>query len=191
MALITCPNCEKQVSDTNGKCFHCGYDFIKQKEEPQKAQEYYALSERERSHLITEFYEQYPRCDIFMQKYTKFLKRMRIISTLATLTGILLLLVLISGQLYHGLTKKDVPFAVVYPIAALGAIWFISVIFSLVFRFAIYKKYRRKELVINKKLQKWFKEEKNIIYKFPFTAKQKKDKAFFDSIDADKDDIEV
>ncbi len=29
MALITCPNCGKQISDTTEKCIHCGYQIVR------------------------------------------------------------------------------------------------------------------------------------------------------------------
>ena len=33
MALITCPECGKQVSDKAGKCIHCGYIFHESNQE--------------------------------------------------------------------------------------------------------------------------------------------------------------
>ena len=31
MALIKCPECGKEISDTTSKCIHCGYEFSKEK----------------------------------------------------------------------------------------------------------------------------------------------------------------
>ncbi len=52
MALIVCPHCGKQVSDTVERCIHCG-EFIKEK--PSEPKNYADLSMAEKDDLDSEF----------------------------------------------------------------------------------------------------------------------------------------
>ena len=73
MALITCPHCGKQVSDTATKCIHCGG---KLKEAPLEPKEYTELSFTEKEALDSEFERRYPE-----YAYLKFQKRNKMLTT--------------------------------------------------------------------------------------------------------------
>lgn len=67
MALISCPQCGGQVSDSAEKCVHCGYNFeLKRREEERAKQEanrkkeFNSLPENEQNRLMNEFYAKFP-----------------------------------------------------------------------------------------------------------------------------------
>lgn len=54
MALITCPHCGKQVSDSVDTCIHCGGQ-LKERSVPEKGREYAMLTAEEQKNLLNEF----------------------------------------------------------------------------------------------------------------------------------------
>lgn len=187
MALITCPNCGKEVSDTNCKCFHCCYDFITQKEKPQKLPDYGAFTLSEQEKLRKEFYSTNSKYERYIKKTVKLIKLINITYVLS----ILFTLSFITFSITAKIVRFEFTESMAIIILIVVGFWIITITSNVILRKVPFRKYRKKELLIEKKFQKWLKEEKNVNYVVPFTKKQKKDKAFFDSINVEKDDIEV
>ena len=77
MALITCPHCGKQVSDTVERCIHCGNVLNEL-----KTRQFSNLSSNEQDSLKKEFESQYPQysCNGLTEKADKWHKRNNIMS---------------------------------------------------------------------------------------------------------------
>lgn len=48
MALISCPECSKQISDQSNSCPHCGYPMKPQRSDPQSAPQFYGKQKTEK-----------------------------------------------------------------------------------------------------------------------------------------------
>lgn len=99
----------------------------------------------------------------------------------------------LGGIILFSITKIDQNWAIVTFIVTLLFFLVLSIamiIVNIIMRKVTYKRYRRNNLIIDKKFQKWLKDEKGMEYVVTFTEKQNKDKEFFDQIDITKDEIE-
>ncbi len=190
MGLIICPHCGKQVSDTNSKCFHCGFDFVSKTGEPEKLRDYHKISMQEQQDLRDEYLNQQTAFKKYMQKYNGFLKKINISYIINLISWICLAIAWAGGFLYHKISKNNAANWVIILILLLVASILVSLIINVVQRKILFKKYRRNELIIEKNYQQWLKSEKNINYTVTFTAKQSKDKVFFDEINIARDKIE-
>ncbi len=197
MSLIKCPECGKQISDTVLKCIHCGCNLKLSQIAPThtnvkknaEERQYYKIPYNEQITLRNEFYTtgtDYSKNENLLRKQ---IKKLRAATIIQALSWLLALIVLTCGQFYYSITHKNTPttFAVVILVAVLIAIIFLILTCILKKNF---NKYRRNQLIVEKKFQKWLREEKQIVYTVNFTPKQKKEKAFFDSINAERSDLE-
>ncbi len=195
MALINCPKCGKQISDTTNKCIHCGYDLAESKDKQSEYKQYYKLSAAEQKALRAEFYKTdpaYAECD---KQTEKMAKKSNITSVLRLVFGGITLLILVITQICSTLSGKkfenNVLLWVAIIIVTVGLlIAFIAFVLNIVFRLK-FKKLRHNQLIIEKRFQKWLKCEKQTMYTVQFSSKQKNDKAFFDSINVDRTQLEV
>lgn len=96
MALITCPHCGNQVSDTVERCIHCG-ELIKEK--PPEPKRYADLSMAEKDSLDSEFERNHPGYSI--RKVEKRRVRHGVAMLLALLLSWLIVVILLIGALVH------------------------------------------------------------------------------------------
>ena len=95
MALITCPHCGKQVSDTVERCIHCGALI---KEQPPEPKRYVDLSREEKDSLDAKFEREHPEYSI-----RKAERKKKIQSAIYFILGVVCIigavLVLVNGSL--------------------------------------------------------------------------------------------
>ncbi len=189
MALITCPKCGKQISNTAEKCIHCGYNLHSSSETQPELKQYYGLSAAEQKALRAEFYKTdtaYAECDRRAEKRGNLINISFYINVISDFVWISLIVIV---RIYQAATNKEATvFGVIAAIFLLLAA--VSLIANCVLRFT-FRKCRHNQLIIEKRFQKWLKVEKAISYKVQLTSEQKKDKAFFDEIDVDRTQLEV
>ena len=190
MAIIVCPKCGKNSSNTNEKCFHCGFNLRLQSVEPVQLQRYIKLPSAEQERLRKEYYSLNPKYESYMKKRDRFIRRINITAIVTGIFSALYILLWIVTRIIKAVTKASISWALI-PAIIFGVIWVIAIIANVVLRKVTYRKYRRNDLIIEKKYQKWLKEEKQIEYIVSFTTKQRKDKEYFDKINIQKKDIEV
>lgn len=187
MPLIPCPHCGKQISDTSGKCIHCGESLIQEVEK----QNYNKLTDKEKADLREEFYKFYPEyknCNIKKQKR---LKHSAIIGFMGFGCGIVMLLMylvnFLSGKKLF--SSNNIFLFIGVSVMVLTFIFLITFFIMTLIRHSKDKKYQRNEIIIEKKFQKWLLENKNIEYPVAVNL-EGNDRAFFNSIDINKIDIE-
>lgn len=191
MALIECPNCKKQVSDTRESCFHCGYKFqtapIETEEknqdeniiEQQKRDtddsltNFSSLRQIEKDKLWDEFYAKNP-------KYWKLKNKAYNIDGIRKVTGLCLIPLLVNELIFRNRPVINKEFftiaSVMYALLMFGGL---IVAFSCIYAKSVCNK---KALIVLKRFQNWLKTEKQIEYVVKFNRNQRKEKIFFDSI---------
>ena len=187
MAIVTCPKCGKSTSDTNETCFHCGSSLKPQPQVPVKLQSFNRLSMADQTSLRNEFYKQNKKYDDYLNHNSKvtWLLRALKISIWVFLIGVLAISLLeLVGVFVSGEWLMVIALV-------LACISILSFLIYMGLRLLPYRKHRRNELIIQKKFQKWLRTEKAMEYLIAFTSKQKWDKKVFDSINTQKDEIEV
>lgn len=192
MALITCPKCGKQISDTAKACIHCGFSLVKEEKKETAAREiidYNKLSFDDKNVLKREFYKKYPVYEECEKRRERFLKFINFTCVAYVVFVFLFAGFWIGGMIYHQASKEDAPVFVIVIMLVSLALTLIFLSANILQRKVFYKKHRHNELIIMKKMQKWLKEEKGVSYKVFFSAKQANDKVFFDNVDAVNDNI--
>lgn len=192
MALITCPKCGKQISDTAKACVHCGFSLLGQEKKETAVRElidYNKLSFGDKNVLRTEFLKKNPAYEECEKRRERFLKFINFTCVAYVVFVFLFAGFWIGGMIYHQASKEDAPVFVIVIMLVSLALTLIFLIANILQRKVFYKKHRHNELIIMKKMQKWLKEEKGVSYKVFFGAKQAKDKVFFDNVDAANDNI--
>ncbi len=193
MALITCQKCGKQISDTAKACIHCGFSLVREEKKETAAREiidYNKLSLDDKNVLRTEFLKKNPAYEVCEKKRERFLMFINVSFCSGVISLFLFVCLWGGGFIYHQVTKEDTPVFILIIMLVLFVSAIISSIANILQRKVFYKKHRHNELIINKNMRKWLKEEKNVSYTLLFSPKQRKDKDFFESIDILKDDIE-
>ncbi len=197
MALITCPKCGKQISDTAGKCIHCGYDLRESKDGQTELKEYYKLPSAEQKALRAEFYKTdpaYAECD---RRADKTKKKFSTFATLGVTFGSIAIIISIIVKILNAVSDKkfeDYNIVLVGIVVVIMVISFLMLMISSILMLVLrikFRKHRYNQLIIEKRYQKWLRSEKAITYKVQFTEKQKRDKAFFDEINVDRTQLEV
>lgn len=189
MALIVCPKCGKNVSDTTEKCFHCGFNLVTRSEAPVVLQRYNRLPVSEQNKLRSEYYKLNPEYESFDRQHKKFIKITNIIYIIGAICGLIAFCFYFGSKIYRLVNNTNITWTLIsiliFVVLEIG-----TILTSFIMRKVPYKRYRYNNLIIEKKFQKWLKDKKNIEYVVTFKEKQKKDKEFFDQIDITKDEIE-
>ena len=194
MALITCPNCQRKVSDTAEKCIHCGCNLAKPKAGNEigitEERNYQKLTLTEQNNLKNEFYSVFPKYGAFNKKQDRFYKSITITQIVSGLAFVCFIIMVIAFRVYRSATKNTVPIILSIPLFTLLAVWLIVGLVCWFLILVPQRKYKRNEMIVEKKFQRWLKDEKNIVYTVNFTKKMQKYKKFFDSVNVDRQDIE-
>jgi hypothetical protein len=182
MALITCPNCGKQVSDTTQICIHCGKP-IKQTIEKEDVEvgnlkNYDDLDFSTKVELQKEFDRTNPKYEKYLNKISTYTKINRI-SNIVTIVAIVIAVL--------GLLMGTSKIAIVVLILAL-IVFFVSDIIDIACPFLIIR-HKKKSLIVLKKYQKWLRETKSIDYHVTFSANERKWQKYFENINADFQDV--
>ena len=175
MALVKCPRCGKQISDTSESCIHCGTRLTVNPEDNSLVQltSYSTLSASEKANLKTQFYNVYPNYAKYENKEAK-VKTLNKISWLCIFVGLGLAFLMMAG---------DNAFFLAIGVIGL-IIFFVSDVIDVICPF-LARYYKKKYLVAQKKYQKWLKDEKCINYVVTFNEKEKKWKKYFDEINVE------
>ena len=191
MAIITCPYCGKQTSNTNEICYHCGNEWAKKPtEEANNKEDYNNLSLAEKTNLRQEFYEKYP-------KYYKIYKRNRfwdsikyIVRIIASIELLLMCLIRLSAMLSKSDNSFDIDNSVWLKITM---IIFLALLIILILlplaALALKSKRRYRAMLIEKKYQSFIFNEKNMNYTVQFDSKDKKAKQVFEKIDLEYEEL--
>ncbi len=154
MALITCPHCGKNVSDTLETCFHCGGRL---KSAPEKEREYTMIPLEEQRSLRAEFKQKFPQVaqsDKNLQRSSKKYIILSILFGSIALGGLVFLGV--------GLVATLLDNANVWWMVGVGAgCLVIGVAMGVIF-YRIICKIDKNQKRNTKRFQVWLKEEKNI-----------------------------
>ena len=189
MALITCKNCGKSISDTTEKCIHCGAPVgvdvettadsadnasVKTENKTEKKINFLAMSDEDQIKLEEEFLDSDP--DAF--KWYKSFYEKKIIS------GVMVVLMIpcLLGMLF--VTTQDGSIELrIAGIFLLVAFCILAIVFSFSSKGISPRNNKRKQFVYQKRFQRWLKDKKNIEY--TPTIWRKSDEAIFESVDID------
>ena len=196
MALITCKNCGKKISDTVEKCIHCGATTkepdVKEtsisKEQNSEANEagktvFNKLSEKEQIKLENEFLKFDKKARIYRRKIFEAKRFALLVFLIPLITRVLsagqkgAIEKLFEGKIYDP-KMLDLSEKCLIPLIAVLLMSIVLCIYSA----TTYKKRENKQLYA-KKFQRWLKEEKNIVYKPNFISE--KDRVVFEEINLD------
>lgn len=176
MALINCPHCGKQVSDTAPKCVHCGNALEKPVE---KRTNFNSLSHTERQALKVEFWKLYPQYNLSETEENAYntLTLFRTLSVIAETVGwVLVVLAELFDNDFIGNTSL-----------ILIIVGFIAT-FALSIAIRIKQKGNtRKKMLCEKKFWKWITKEKNMDYTVHFVSV--KEEEIYNQINVDYDEL--
>lgn len=161
MALIVCPHCGKNVSDTAEKCVHCGEALHKEREQEveEPALEYLALPAEQQKSIKSEFFATFPS-KVTVDKKAKINKAIYVSCYVAMFLGILFFVL-------TWVFDKKVAFAVI------GCVFIIvAVILSITVRF-YNKAITPKVIACAKLFALWLKECKNTELKLALDGKSR------------------
>lgn len=177
MALIKCPHCGKEISDTAESCIHCGTNLNEKTQAQEQFKNYESLSFSEKLNLKSEFNKAYPNYAKYEDKDEK-IKRLGKISWACIIIGIIMMIPLFFSESKFFLI-----------IGILGAILFtVSDVVDILCPF-LRRRYKKKYLIALKKYQKWLKETKGVNYIVTFNSAEMKWKKYFDAINIDFEKI--
>lgn len=197
MALICCNKCGKKISDTAHSCVHCGApleDNITQ-EETTVSQEnahylyeivlpqFGALPEDQQIALENEFLKSDKRARNFYRKTIEYKKFFLIFFIILPVFSVLLKIQeKIVGSFEDSAAYNQTMIDIAETFALLSVfIWVFTAAVEIYYIIVLRNKF--KQLAYSKKLQKWLREEKAIIYDPIFDTE--KEKNMFEQIDAD------
>ncbi|MDE6442049.1 MAG: zinc ribbon domain-containing protein [Clostridia bacterium] len=182
MAIIKCPHCGNNVSDTASNCIHCGESLTGEEKPKVNCVNYNNLLQSEQSALKNEFYESYPQYKKYEDKEAMLKKLIRI-DWIFIILGLVLIL---PGLFYANGDNFDLnTLKTLSSLSTIGLIlFFASDALEILSRF-ILRSYKKKILLATKKYQKWLKVNKNINYNVTFIGKDAKWKKYFDEINVD------
>lgn len=186
MALIVCPHCGGQVSDTVERCIHCG-KFIKEKQK-NSAVDFQTFDKIKQNNLEEEFQKKYPKyvCPYAKQKALKCRRKYTIFGRIMCGAGAIDLLfsILIQTKVLD-LNSDDTMLMIIGPIVLVAVLtFFIGAAFCINYTIKS-KKLIAKYLLYEKLYQVWLLNEKNISKKVDFIGLNKKDKKYFENINPD------
>ena len=159
MALITCPHCGKQVSDSVDTCIHCG-GSLKGETVPEKGREYAALTLEEQKSLKTEFDTKFPEIPKTERKGNKN-AILYCVSFVAFLVGAVMVWVL--GEMFDSIAGT-----------VIGAVIAFSGWFGIWITYFYAKAWNKKRLACLKRFQKWLEREKRVHYTVILEEKDRK-----------------
>lgn len=177
MALIKCPHCGKEISNTAQSCIHCGAGLNEKAEEREQLKDYDRLSFSEKANLKDQFNIAYPKYAKHEDKDEK-IKRLEKISWGCIITGIVMMIPLFFSQSTFFLTIG----------ISGGILFFVSDIVDFLCPF-MRRRYKKKYLIALKKYQQWLKDTKSIDYKVTFNSAELKWKKYFDEINLEFEKI--
>ena len=124
MALITCPHCGKQVSNTVKRCIHCGEPLFKEESKP-TPKDFYTLEEDEQQRMEEEFRKEYPEfvSPCAKQKSAECRRKITILCRIALVAGVIFLLfrILVQTKVLDW-TNNDTILMTVVPIMLASAL---------------------------------------------------------------------
>lgn len=173
MALIVCPCCGKNVSDTAEKCIHCGFDFRLQAKESEQSEkrEYTNLTEYERNRLKNEFDVSFSQFANINKNYEKTEKADKVLGVFTIFFG----LSLIASLIIFRIVKLNFESVIAYIVVIYTVFAFLFCAVKLIFwDLFFYKKRKRNHLAYLKKYRNWLKDEKNIEYDLTLTKQERK-----------------
>lgn len=179
MALIVCPHCGRQVSDTEKTCIHCGKSIGEGK--PMQAFE--RLGGEEKTELFRQFGRAYPKY-VFPQGRQKAAKARKISTVFFVIATVLCGLSLLARILVDiGAIRFDFdaqPLPVMILVTAL-----LAGLFSWIAGFGVRlfaRRTMRRFLLFAKLFQAWL-SARGIQFTFVFAESEKKYKKYYDNID--------
>lgn len=199
MALISCPNCGKQISDTSAKCFHCGHNLVKNFDPTVPLIEFKNLTVALQKELENEFYKLKSYGD-YMKKNKLFEKTMHIgwivslifcLFAVSCIVAYFYVFEILLGNIKGYSEYEEVRSVFMGAMINLSVVSIVSVAIILIVRHTLGEKHNINRLIILKNFQKWLSEEKGIDYLVHFGDKKARDKELFDKIDINKDKVEV
>ncbi len=180
MALISCPQCGGKVSDSAQKCVHCGYDFLKAKQEEEKTKEkeheaavFNNLPEYEQKSILNEYYAKFPE----EAKSAKICK-------LYKWSGIIIVILFAVFFIAESVIVPLICFSKINPTKGLTLATFFGLPGIVVCVLSVILRISKKKIDTMscrniKRFGKWLKNEKKLIYKLTLS---KEEKAVFDSV---------
>ena len=196
MALIVCNKCGKKVSDTVKTCIHCGAllsENATQRNEPREPQENFTplyevlfpnfkdLSEGQQNDLENEFLKSDKRARSFYRKGVEIKKFCLILLMILPFFGALHTLqakLIERFQESEAYSQKMIDIAEKFALSSVF-VWLFVAVVALYYIIVTRSKY--KQQIYLKKLQKWLKEEKGVIFNPTFMSE--KEKNIFEQID--------
>ncbi len=166
MALVTCPHCGKNVSDSVEICIHCG-GSLKENPTPEKEREYAALPIEEQKSLRKEYDSNCP----------ELCKSEKMNNIAAFLYLISFLLVFIGAVLFGVLAAMDF----ITGAFICAGIFFMGFAGTWIAYFCS-KSFNKRYLTSLKRFQKWLEREKGVHYS---ATLDEKDRKFFDQVSVD------
>ena len=187
MALITCKNCGKNISDTTEKCIHCGAPVgvdvettadsadnasVRTENKTEKKINFLAMSDEDQIKLEEEFLDS--DSDAF--KWYKSFYEKKIVS------GVMVVLMIpcLLGMLF-GTTQGGSIWLRIVGIFLILSYCFLGMLFTV--KVGSRKKNKKRQFIYQKRFQRWLKEKKNIEY--TPTLWKKGDEVIFESVDVD------
>lgn len=165
MALIKCPKCGGNISDTAAKCVHCGADLTLIKMKEQTEREYSVLPIEEKTKIREEYDKIHPEY-AQQEKCQKQLTICTFVFLISTAASVIICSFL---RLLKVFIKSNGINPAIFVFLILAAVLFIAGIVIL----QILKSGRKKELYEQKKFVVWLKKEKNLTYNIILSEKDR------------------
>lgn len=184
MALITCPHCGNQVSDTVERCIHCGEPLLKEEAKPTPT-DFHSLEKDNQNSIEKEFQKKYPSyvCFLAKQNSLKCRRKIKILNRISFIAGIIFFLffILVSTKVLD-LNNDDTMLMIVMPIVLV-----VALVIFICMGFKIYYLVKSKKsicryLLYEKLFQAWLLRAKNISMSVDFSDMSKKDMKYFENI---------
>lgn len=186
MALIECPSCHKQVSDTCITCIHCGAELhhgaaAQVEQAPKEDKAFTKLPKTEQDALHKEFLKKYPKYDGLEERGMDYRKLLPLGGL--ELFPIIYILLFISFKVVDLENTEDSSMIILLIATILAVVLFLkSIVATIALRIAIHINEKHR-LIALKRFQDWLKREKGIEYVIKFDTFTKRNKRYFDSID--------
>ena len=168
MALITCENCGKSVSDTKETCIHCGFplqkvqlsqESIPESHQANENKKYDKLSKHEKETLVREFWDE----DTESHKYqNKLYVWDELKECFTTHTIILLLALAVTSFIVHYIKNQSAFFMTIGMSLILGVVGFLGLVITFFQNKKLNSKTRK--LAQEKRFQQWLSSSKCIDY---------------------------
>lgn len=179
MALITCPHCGKQVSDTVERCIHCG-EILKKTYSKPAQKNFSALPTSERKRLEEEFLTTYSAYDYnSARNIARKTKKIAFVSRIVLWVALAVLISLVCIFFNSKNTTILGILSLILLIVLISSLvtWIVCVVIS--------HKEHKMYLIYLRVFQEWLLKAKNIVWQVMFSETQYRDKRYFENITID------